>query len=84
MIMQAVSLPKEIAPKVPKDFVTAPIFPPKKQIGPRELMIRDVKWTIGVSEPNTEQTPSPAFDIRHGERVLPCFPFVTRISQTFA
>ena len=51
---------------MPKDFVTAPIFPPKKQTGPRELMIRDVKWTIGVSEPNTEQTPSPAFDIRHG------------------
>ena len=59
------TLSTDIAPKVPKDFISAPLFPARKQSEPRELMVRGVKWEIGIPEPNTEQTPSPAFDIRH-------------------
>jgi len=58
-------LPASIAPKVPKDFVTAPLFPSKKQKEPREIMVGDVKWEIGIPEPSTDQTPSPALDISH-------------------
>ena len=53
-----------IAPEVPKDFVTSPIFPARKQIEPRELMVGDVKWTIGVEHP-TKRRVSPALDMRH-------------------
>jgi len=37
-----------IAPRVPRDFMTAPIFPAKKQDKPRSLMVGDVQWRIGA------------------------------------
>lgn len=68
-------LPLSIAPKVPKDFITNPIFPAKKQTGQRVVKLRDKKnnlktYKIGGIHPIDER-PTPALDIRHF-RVLLC------------
>ena len=60
-------LPLSIAPKVPKDFVTAPLFPAKKQGGPRTVILNNYQYDIGGFNPlDEDDTTIPALDIRHG------------------
>ena len=55
----------KIVSQVPRELVTQPFFPARKQTAPRVLTIDGVKWTIGVPRPDKRQAPV-AFDMRHG------------------
>ena len=65
------SLRPSIAPKIPKDFVTAPLWPAKKQKGARVVKLGEKIYTIGGTHPIDKNRISPALDIRHF-RVLLC------------
>ena len=56
---------------VPKDFVTAPLFPAVLQDAPRELSVGDRKYTIGYKDNRLWKIGIPkAFDIRHGRMIF--------------
>jgi hypothetical protein len=57
--------PSNIVAIVPREFVTQPFFPARKQTTPRVLEFGGVRWTIGAPRPDQRQL-SPAMDIRHG------------------
>ncbi|MDQ8182713.1 hypothetical protein [Pelagicoccus sp. SDUM812005] len=70
-------LNESIAPRVPKDLVSAPFFAARPQDKPRYLNIGDVRWGIGVEHP-TNHRPSPALDIRHGRACFALLSFRER------
>lgn len=70
-------LNESIAPRVPKDLVSAPFFAARPQDKPRYLHIGDVRWGIGVEHP-TNHRPSPALDIRHGRACFALLSFRER------
>ena len=71
--------PKVIA-LVPREFITQPFFPARKQTTPRVLDIEGVRWTIGAPRPDRRQQ-SVAFDMRHGRLCFALLSFRDRLQE---
>lgn len=64
-------------PVVPKDFITAPIFAAKPQMGGRTVVVKNKLYTIGGFHPISEdRDPCPALDIRHGRALFTLLSYV--------
>ena len=74
---------EKIVSQVPREFVTQPFFPARKQTAPRVLHIDGVTWTIGVPRPDRRQPPV-AFDMRHGRVCFALLSFRDRLDAAGA
>ncbi len=64
----------QVTPLVPRDFITKPFFPARKQDKPRIIEYQGATWTIGAPRLDRPHEEHPPFDMRHG-RV--CFALLT-------
>jgi len=64
----------QITPLAPREFITKPFFPARKQDEPRVIEYQGATWTIGAARLDRPHEEHPPFDMRHG-RV--CFALLT-------
>src|SRR5258705_10415749 len=59
---------------IPKDWSSAPIFSPRKQLEPREIIVNGNTWRMGIDNPLNNQ-PSRPIDMRHVRILLAVLSF---------
>lgn len=69
-----------LTPIVPREFVTKPFFPAKKQDQPRIIEYKGVTWTIGAPRLDGRGE-KPPFDMRHGRVCFALLTFRDRIEE---
>jgi len=74
------TLSLEIAPIVPRQFITTPFFPAKRQDQPRVIEYKGVKWTLGADRFDGRARSQP-FDMRHGRVCFALLTFRDRIQN---
>lgn len=71
-----------LTPVVPREFVTTPFFPAKKQEKTRIVEFRGSTWEIGIAESNTGRKHRfVAIDMRHGLACLALLSFRDRLGK---
>jgi hypothetical protein len=59
---------------IPKDWSTAPVFSPNKQVGVREIVVNGNTWKMGIANPLTN-APSASIDMAHVRILLAVLSF---------
>jgi hypothetical protein len=59
---------------IPKDWSSAPVFSPRKQLGPREIIVNGNTWRMGIDNPLNNQ-PSRPIDMGHVRILLAVLSF---------
>lgn len=72
--------PDQLTPIVPREFVTKPFFPAKRQNEPRVIEYQGCTWEVGVPRLDG-RAKSPPYDMRHGRVCFALLTFRERLEQ---